>query len=500
MAIPQLWRSPTAIPSNTLENQHASVTLRVIPDKQPHSVFTCRIGPHLPPFDLNPKLPLPWPFDALNNLRRAVQSWIIADAIPTEPIQPMDFELWLKRYPTSKQNCLRTAAEDLMTGRSHPTNRVNVFLKIEASDKATDPRNITPRSHAFMALVGPYWAAAENLLGKLPFLVKGLTPHQRDKHCQPVATFPNFISTDFSRFDRSISTLILNEIEIFIMEQLYPPAEHPDFHHCLELGLHTKGQTPLGVTYDIQGTRCSGDMQTSIMNGLINRFLTWLVMPHDQNTWVAFHEGDDGIIGCTDSARDHYTTMFPTYDLLGFDVKRVISRQLDDHTFCGRILYTQHGSVRSFSDVRRTLQKFHVNLSQIPSQPYIHAKSLSLLCQNQSTPVLTALFTSIIRLTVCPTPKQISKLRQYDKELFYKYVYHASTLRTRPIPPEARVALTKHGLSIAEQFALEDHYRYWTILGFIPSNPIIAGESPMTFPYDRVMHASTSEDLISFSA
>lgn len=171
---------------------------------------------------------------------------------------------------------------------------VKNFLKIETSTNLTDPRNISPRSDEFLCVIGPTIAAIEHRLCAAPFLVKGIDCHARDRKLssghRPLSSFSHFVETDYSRFDLSISLEYLQDVETVFLTA----NADEQFRNCYFLAFQTTGVNEIGLSYRVTGTRCSGDAHTSIANGLINHFNTWLVFQNlPPNSWVSFHEGDE---------------------------------------------------------------------------------------------------------------------------------------------------------------------------------------------------------------
>lgn len=330
-----------------------------------------------------------------------------------------------------------------------------------------------------MVTVGPYWAAIEHKLQKSKFLVKGLTPAQRDTKMSRLLEHNCFLEIDYSRFDRSISYEILQAIEVQIAELFFPRKEYPTFHAALQSELNTSGITRDGYMYKTHGGRCSGDAQTSIGNGLTNRFNTWYIIhPADPN-FDSINEGDDGVAAFDRRHEFNVLDNLQYLPLLGFEIKAKFSHNIDGVVFCGRILYDAGHKLGSFSDVPRQLSKFHVNTSSLSDKQYLVAKALSLLVDNPNTPVLTALCCAYLRCLsdVTLSAKQISRSR-FD-EFTKRKIFPERNYNDFPPSPNARAALAIHSIPVNKQITLEQHYRSWS---FIPSNPVQLIVDPNEIP------------------
>lgn len=308
-------------------------------------------------------------------------------------------------------------------GLSHRDALVKAFIKIEAGCRFTDPRNISPRRPAFLATIGPYIHAVEQAAKKAPFLVKGLDPLTKLDKMGSLRSYPAFIETDYSRFDRTISQDILLNIECALLRAIYPPSEHPDLDVALSLLLRTKGLHSLGVWYTTDGGRCSGDAQTSLCNGLINHFLTWVVFSSlPSNSWTSFHEGDDGIIGITKDCLNSGLILLEFISAFGFKLKITQSFVLEDVTFCGRFL-TFSDRLHDCADLFRALAKFHVTSNKGNLKELALAKAMSYYHTDHDTPILSWWCYCIVR-HLLPQMRQhwvrhvVKQMRSRDRDRF----------------------------------------------------------------------------------
>lgn len=315
-------------------------------------------------------------------------------------VKPLEWEIWVSRYPKSRRKQLTEArARVELMGLSQRLALVKNFLKIEVSTNNADPRNISPRSDEFLSIMGPMVAAIEQRLGKLPHLVKGLSLQKRDEKMSGLAgrgfqNFNNFFETDYSRFDMSVSLDYLEDVEnpIFTFE-----VDDDLFNAAFEYALRTKGINDIGLIYDVIGTRCSGDAQTSIGNSEINHFNTWLILQYlPPGTWESLHEGDDGFIGADDAVVDAIKYNLHFMACLGFQIKAAHYRDLNQVTFCGRWMAPTESGIESICDLPRTLNKFHTICSDGDAESLLLAKCMSYYYTDRSTPMLGTLVTAII--------------------------------------------------------------------------------------------------------
>lgn len=364
---------------------------------------------------------------------------------------------------------------------------MQTFLKLETSTKATDPRNITPRSDAFLSVLGPYVSAIEHEIKKTEtkFLVKGLSPRARDSQMKRHLLFDEHLESDYSRFDASISEWMVCELERLIFVQFFPVDEHPILHALLRTLKNIDGTTSLGIKYTVQGTRASGDAHTSIANGFLNAFATyWALNRLPDESWISTHEGDDGLLSYDSYYSDQIRYNVGCISLLGLCMRDVhITNELSDAMFCARLLVPVAGKIRSICDLPRALAKFGFVINNLPPQHAILAKALSYYSTDSNTPIISVYCYKIICLLSHLIPSlekrlaratSASGIRMFEKRKIMGGLHMAVNV---PEPhPEHRAAVAeKWGISIPLQQHVEDMVLKWN---FIPN------EWPVIMPAD----------------
>lgn len=353
------------------------------------------------------------------------------------------------------------------------------MLKIETSTKPIDPRNISPRSDTYLSLIGPYISSFEKSIKAHPAFVKGLDVKNRDIKMSSLLNYNCYIETDYSRFDMSISTPMLIEVQDLLLSLPFETDDASGLVRLLQMAHHTKGVNELGVMYKVKGTRCSGDAHTSTGNTLLNHFNTWLALkelpPH---TWESFHEGDDGVIACHSSVVDQVCYNLNILPCLGFQVKANLYRTIDMVTFCGRWFYSVKGSLKSTCDLTRTLAKLHTTCHLGNPLALLLAKFLSYYHTDAATPIIGPFITCFIRMYVNKLSKsqlvranrtlrrdwwfrENNKLCPFDfKNIKRDYV---------EIDAEARAMVAlRSGISPGQQIIYENYYKSFEVLGYLP--------------------------------
>lgn len=359
---------------------------------------------------------------------------------------------------------------------------VKCFLKIESSDRCGDPRNISPRTDEFLAILGPYVSAIEHAAIDHPYLIKGLNLTERCDKMQALLDYDCFIEVDYKRFDMSISQPILNNFEYYFLSHRFNSPEHGLYLAALVYCMYTRGVNELGVRYDISGTRCSGDAHTSIANGELNCFLThccFARLPYD--AWISYHEGDDGVIGVKREFISQAMDLMKMTNLYGFlaTVKRCDS--LNEVNFCGMYLCVSNCRVTQYSDFYRCFSKIWVVNASLSPRIMAVAKCFSYLLLNPGTPILSW-FCYYVLNVICITDSQFARaLKRLSVDKSTPYMVRAERLTNRQamrmfrnlreprITSDVRAgfAMTT-GLSPRVQVAYENYYRMLCSMKIIP--------------------------------
>lgn len=354
---------------------------------------------------------------------------------------------------------------------------VKCFLKIETSTKCGDPRNISPRSDAFLSVLGPYISSLEHYYGKHPRLVKGLDIIKRNLKMSELSGSHLFIEQDYARFDMSVSINYLLYVEYLFLTAPFQGPEHVLYRQALRLAMLVNGRSGLGYSYRVVGTRCSGDAHTSIGNGLINDFNNYIAFSTlPTGSWVAFSEGDDGIVGLRRDVVDQAIFNLHILPVLGFQLKLIVCKDLVYSSFCGRFLAESGSGITSYCDLNRTLAKLHTTTSCGDAMALLLAKCMSYYHTDAGTPIIGALVTSIIHVLLpVVTRRRLSRaVRRLHSSYWYRQKYGNVDYNSDRWPHltveahlRAAVAI-RTGYTPCMQMSYESYYKEFEVLGFIP--------------------------------
>lgn len=288
-------QAPINVPERCWENELVAIVNRAIPPS-----LKCVVSPKIT--------------DAAQKLAKLI------GAITT----PVDFEEWLTRYPERRRDQLRNARNRYPGAYSAA---VQMFMKVEKLDKQSDPRAIQARHDSFKALAGPWIAQLEKRCTEcLPFLVKGLDPIQRAEKIERLRKrADNVLEIDFERFDRHCSRPLLEASEHLIYSIVLPIPVQKLMLETLNNAVFSS----FGAEYNVEATRMSGDVSTSIGNCLIVACLM-IASGLPLDSFVV--EGDDMLAAVTDHERCEFNSS--VIAATGMKPKLVLTHRAG--TFCSR--------------------------------------------------------------------------------------------------------------------------------------------------------------------
>ncbi len=228
---------------------------------------------------------------------------------------PMSHQQFVDSTPSRKRQLYQNALDDInLDGLNlRRDSSVSVFVKYEKTDRTSKvdpvPRVISPRDPKYNIALGRYLRPIEErifkALGKLfghATVMKGMDTDRTaavlrekwDMFDKPVA-----IGLDASRFDQHVSLEALR-FEHSIYTACFGSSKHrkrlSNILKCQERN-RCIGRTPDGVlNYEVEGTRMSGDMNTSLGNCVLMCMMIHSYSLHKQVSVQLANNGDDCVV------------------------------------------------------------------------------------------------------------------------------------------------------------------------------------------------------------
>lgn len=325
--------------------------------------------------------------------------------VPLDAQCDLTVETWLQKthYPEWRKEQLRAAAERVATGFWDPKwTKCKSFIKDEFYDEFKYPRTINSRSDEFKVIAGPVVKAIEEVVYKLENFIKHVPKKDLAAHLQEYfGDDPGlYEETDFSSFEAGFSPEIIDDVEIDLYRWM---TQFIDKQWAQLMGRTLEGVNVLVfkvVTAYLKARRMSGEMSTSLGNGLTNYFLiAFAAYKKRMLKRTRFKvEGDDGAIK---SPKPMPGPEF--FARLGFVIKMHRAESLSGLSFCGQVFDAQDLALVT-SPLKRMLLSGWSTSSYAESgkkqlDALLRAKALSLGCSYPGCPVLQSYSLYVLRVT-----------------------------------------------------------------------------------------------------
>jgi hypothetical protein len=368
------------------------------------------------------KPPTPDP-DLLKRLQRFTERFLSANLTPLPATTDISFDSWVAHinHPESRKEELRTLWNSIHRTLERKHASVKQFMKDESYASFKHGRSINSRHDAFKCATGPWFSAIEKEVFKLKWFIKYIPVLDRPKalYERLFRVGATYYSSDFTSFESLFTPELMEAVEMQLYR--YMTANLPDrqvFYDCLDMIM---GRNSIGNKWfqtSVDGTRMSGEMNTSLGNGFAN-LMFWLFLCEEKGaSCEGFVEGDDGIfsvMGDAPTAAD--------FERLGLVVKIEEHTRLNTASFCGNV----------FDEVEQTQitdpRYAAVNLFWLPGKyafskksvqlALLRSKALSLHHQYPKHPILSALSKRILQLTRSYDVRKVLQqgfLNQWERE------------------------------------------------------------------------------------
>lgn len=321
-------------------------------------------------------------------------------------VRPLDFEEWLDTtsYNEDRKDQLRLARESLHGGL--PTKRqcqhIDTFVKSEFYTQFKHCRLINSRSDAFKSWAGPYFKAIENEVYSYKWFIKHVPVPERPQLINSLKKAnKRYYMTDFTAFESHFVPEVMRSCEL----QLYRHclSNYPQVVSLLDRTLAGKNlmRTRSGLFASVDGRRMSGDMCTSLGNGITNCMLIQFIAHCKGGNVDGFVEGDDGLF----SSDVEFSPV--DFEKLGFTIKIEQVNSPQEGSFCGMLFSDTEQIIK---DPRKFLMGFGWTHSFISAghtimMELLRAKALSACYEAPSCPIVGVLARIALEITTGYTPR-----------------------------------------------------------------------------------------------
>lgn len=399
----------------------------------------------------------------LKSLRKYTREWCSTHLTQLDPGSDCSLDTWLEgtMYNESRKETIRRqvkAWEDGNLSRSK-LNRVRGFAKEESYGPETKHlRSINSRSDAYKGLVGPITKLMEKEVFRLPWFIKKIPGHLRAQYIMDnVHTETGtYVCTDYTSFESSFTPAIMSNIEFVVYEYLTRTLpEGKEFMALYRQQLKKNRIQYRGFSAEVWGTRMSGEMNTSLGNGLTNLILFSWACHHQGIEWRGVVEGDDGLFNVSKVPDFGWITA------AGFTVKPVVHENIGTASFCGQVFDPMEMQV--VRDPVKALVKFGWSTSIYKNSrlPVLRAlarsRALSMCYENPSCPVLWKFSRKVLRDTEGVSIDRILRntTNEYERERLNNALLYGTPPEKEPGPATRELVGSQFGVDPPLQKIIE---------------------------------------------
>jgi hypothetical protein len=392
----------------------------------------------------------------------------------------MSYDAWSSRYPGPKRDMLAEGRRVDEAGVADKVFELSAFVKQESilKNETFDPRLIQGRTPEYNSVIGPWmftaskvlsdvWGISESKFNQDPgrkfkpvTYASGMTREQLGLwHTESMEFLDRLpgetvvVENDFSRFDRTLGVELLN-IEMDAYKWFFRlPAKTLRY---LQQQFKTSGRTKKGkIKYKCEGTRKSGDQNTSvgntIINGVVNLYLVCQALDISDPTLVPMRGvflGDDGYMLMKRHDADRVMQIAQDYYCsLGLKAKcrRVL---LHEAEFCSSIFVpTQDGYILTPKPGRLMAKLFYSQKRLKPTKQAAWARGnvLGLINDVAHVPWLNVVFRHVLECTA-----DVNAL--YDRQKLHQHRFYAER-QHRPCGSSFEYYANRYGV---ERWLIED--------------------------------------------
>lgn len=345
--------------------------------------------------------------DRLNlaDFRAFVQDFVRENFQPLDPLSDTSVEAWLKKCPYPewrKEELLNTwdRCNGKMTERFY---RVKSFMKDETYLEYKHARGINSRTDEFKCFVGPIFRLIEEQVYKLDYFIKKVPVADRPRYITELLDRARalIVESDYTGYETHFTREVFEACEFVLYDYMTSALpQHQSFMSTMRRVLAGRNHCVFKHFFvDIDATRMSGEMNTSLGNGFTNLMLILYV-----SKVVGFMdvkcvvEGDDCLatgFGRPPSGQD--------FEKLGFTIKLKVHEEISESSFCGMIFDPR--DMINVTDPKEVLASFgwamsaYTRSTRARRMALLRCKALSYAHQYPGCPIISSLARYGLRVT-----------------------------------------------------------------------------------------------------
>jgi len=421
--------------------------------------------------------------ELIKRLRTFTRAFVRQNFVPVASDADCSVRRWVdnSNYPDWRRKELLFVFQDYSGDptKDPDVSGVNSFIKEEyyvEADVYKHARPINSRSDMFKCRVGPIFKLIEESVYSHPSFIKHVPVPDRPQYILDMLYVEGgrYLVTDYTSFESLFTKDIMNAVEIELYDWM--SSRLPDYdqfmsdvnniiagrNHC-EFG---------SFSVDVDATRMSGEMCTSLGNGFANLMFMKFLCHEKGSTCEMIVEGDDGLTrvdGTPPTKQD--------FEDLGLWVKLDEVPSIEEASFCG-LVFDSSDRINVTNPINVMLKfgwssRQYLNASDRSLLKLLRSKALSMLYEYGSCPILGALAEHTLRLTCGIGNGEMlrfvrkSKSSSWDKDRLVTAI-KATPLRGVPGINTRLLVEARYNIPVESQLRMEKYFDERTSLSPIP--------------------------------
>lgn len=343
-------------------------------------------------------------------------------------------------------------------------NTVNQFVKLERFPEFKAPRLINAKKNSFKFHLGPIVKEVEKLIYKMPEFIKSIPVKDRPRYILEMIAGDDreYLTTDFTSFEANFTRFIMRHCENELLRHVF--TGHHLYHKldwmCSAIEGRQVCKSRLGYTLEVDATRMSGEMTTSLSNGYSNlMFMKFMFARCGVKDLRIVVEGDDAIMSVPKGSK---VPTVEDFALLGLKVKLERHENLCTASFCG-LVFDKDDLINVTEPLATVVEMTILPPKCAPMRlskkmAFLKAKAMSAKYQYNGCPLVDAYASWILRATKKYDHRVVLKsdCSWWDAQKFTA-AFSDDSWKVRTQTPWATRVLVeeKYGISVAAQQAIE---------------------------------------------
>jgi len=215
-----------------------------------------------------------------------VEKWCKTNLQPLAPTSDVSVPTWLSKtnYPFHRREELQQKWDSIIDSWEMEERyyRCKSFMKDECYPEYKHARGINSRSDEFKCRVGPVFKLIEEQLYKHPSFIKHVPVKDRPKYILDMLYNPasKYAATDYTAFESLFTALMMEKCEFILYSYMtkFLPCHDGFMRLCRKVLAGTNECYYRDFSMQIEATRMSGEMCTSLGNGFTNLMAMFFFM------------------------------------------------------------------------------------------------------------------------------------------------------------------------------------------------------------------------------